>query len=130
MFSLPNAEDHAFVLGHCVWKTQVRARELSWEQEAFTVAEGTMEMKVTWDCQLKLQGAVTKVKSQVIASLPLLSTAEHMEAWILSSQKKKKKDNKDPIRINAIFSSKKALLKFCFVGFQQNLLKRDLGHLC
>lgn len=81
---------------------------------ACAVADGTMEMKVTWDCQLKLQGAVTKVKSHVTASLPLLSTAEHMEAWILCSQKKEK-DNKDPIRINAIFSRKKAFLKFCFL---------------
>ena len=97
---------------------------------ACAVAEGTMEMEVTWDCQLKLQGAVTKVKSHVIASLPLLSTAEHMEAWVLSSQKEKKKGNKDLIRINSIFSRKKTFFKFCFVGFQQNLLKKDLGHLC
>lgn len=43
-------------------------------------AEGTMEMKVTWACQLELQRAETKVKSNVIVSLPLLSTTKHMES--------------------------------------------------
>ena len=52
----------------------VSQRTVSGARAACAAAEDAMEMKVTWDCQLKLQGALTKVKSHVIF---FLATAEY-----------------------------------------------------
>lgn len=97
---------------------------------ACALAEGAMEMKVTRACQLKLQGAETKVKSHVIV---FLATAEY--SWTYRKLEfllaKKEKEGKIGSHQNKLYL---LLVEYgifvSFVGFEQNLLKRDLGHLC
>lgn len=77
MFSLPNVEDPAIVLASVSETSRCKPESCQVARVSCGTAEGTMEMKVTWACQLKLQRAQRKVKSNVTVSKHMESLNSH-----------------------------------------------------
>lgn len=129
MFSLPNAGHPAIVLASVAEASRCKPESCQVERVPCGTAEGTMEMKVTWACQLQLQRAHTKVTSHGMFPCHCRVLSGIWEAWVLTSQKRRRK--KDVLPSESTRSSWSNSRK-CPPPFfpKKMVVKENLGHLC